>query len=273
MSLTGIKDVDREILKYVDDKELLEICTINKKTWNEVCDDAFLRRRLLNKYLGIEKYKSDRETWKQFLLTAIYYISKLEEEFSFSYSSGDFKKQYTLLNIYKGGELLYTAAGEGELEIIKYLVSKGLDIHYENNYAFQEASEKGHLEIVKYLLEHGADIHADDDYALIFASVCGHLEVVKYLVEHRANIHANDDDSVISASGSGHLEIVKYLLDHGANIHATREKPLRDAITYGKFEVVQYLIDQGANIGIASQTAREYGHDKIVKYLEELKIE
>ena len=59
MSISGIKDIDREVLKYVDDKELLEICTINRKTWNEVCDDNFLRRRITSKYFGIEKYKKD----------------------------------------------------------------------------------------------------------------------------------------------------------------------------------------------------------------------
>ena len=41
MSLSGLKDIDREILKYVDDKELLKICSVDKKTWNEVCDDNF----------------------------------------------------------------------------------------------------------------------------------------------------------------------------------------------------------------------------------------
>ena len=34
MSLSGLKDVDREILKHVDDKLLLRICGINRKTWN-----------------------------------------------------------------------------------------------------------------------------------------------------------------------------------------------------------------------------------------------
>ena len=71
MSLSGLKDVDREILKHLDDKELLEICSLDRKTWNEVCDDAFLRRRLLNKYPEIGKYKSEKETWKQFFLRAI----------------------------------------------------------------------------------------------------------------------------------------------------------------------------------------------------------
>jgi hypothetical protein len=91
--LTGLKDVDREVLKYVDDKQLLKICSIDKKTWNEVCDDWFLRRRL-SKYPDIEKYKKEKESWKRFFLRAIYYIAKMKEKYQYDYISGDFKEQY-----------------------------------------------------------------------------------------------------------------------------------------------------------------------------------
>jgi hypothetical protein len=63
MSLSGLKDIDREVLKHIGDKELLKICSVDKKTWNEVCDDNFLMRRLTNKYPGIEKYKKEKENW------------------------------------------------------------------------------------------------------------------------------------------------------------------------------------------------------------------
>ena len=49
---------------------------------------------------------------------------------------------------------------------------------------------EGRVNIVKYLVDNGANIHADDDCALREAAVNGYLEVVKYLVEKGANIHA-----------------------------------------------------------------------------------
>ena len=97
MSISGIKDIDREILKHVDDEELLKICVINRQTWNEVCDDDFLRRRMTSRYPEIEKFKSRTETWKQFFLRFIYYTSKMREK-RIKYISGDFKKQYDLLS-------------------------------------------------------------------------------------------------------------------------------------------------------------------------------
>jgi hypothetical protein len=37
------------------------------------------------------------------------------------------------------------------------------------------------LEVVKYLVSVGADIHADDDAAVRLTSENGHLEVVEYI--------------------------------------------------------------------------------------------
>ena len=38
--------LDREILKYMEDRELLKVCSINKKMWNCVCDDAFFEKTI-----------------------------------------------------------------------------------------------------------------------------------------------------------------------------------------------------------------------------------
>ena len=59
---SGLKDVDREILKHVNDEELVKVCSTDRKTWNEVCDDNFLKRRLM-RYPGIEKYKREDESY------------------------------------------------------------------------------------------------------------------------------------------------------------------------------------------------------------------
>jgi hypothetical protein len=96
-NISGIRDVDREILSKLDDRELLKACSIDKYTWNTICDDAFLKRRLLAKYPQIEKEKTKSETWKHFFLRAVHYIAKMKEEFGYDYTFGDFEGQYNLL--------------------------------------------------------------------------------------------------------------------------------------------------------------------------------
>ena len=86
-------NIERE---FLDDKELLKVCSANPRIWNEVCDDEFLMRRLTSKYPGIEQYKGNFESWKRFFLRAIYYIARLREKFGEIYDSekGDPKKYY-----------------------------------------------------------------------------------------------------------------------------------------------------------------------------------
>ena len=240
--LSGLKDVDREILKRVDDKELVRVCSTDRKTWSEVCDDDFLKRRLA-KYPGIEKYKRQNETWKQFFLRFIYYTSKLREEHQFEYTDGNFKKQYELLENYKGkwNDLLFHASRAGELSVVKYAVQNGADIHAYNDNAIRNAAEKGHLELVKFLVDKGANIHIFHERALRLASKHRHLEIVKYLVERGANVRASNDHSLLNAVINNDFPMVKYLVEHGANIHVSEQAPLKLAQQGRYSEIVSYL--------------------------------
>ena len=300
MSLSGLKDVDREILKHIDDESLLKICSLDRKTWNQVCDDNFLKRRL-SKYPGIEKYKNQKESWKEFFLQVIYYTSKMKEEFQYEYKSGDFKRQFNLLNkdkgetrLYRNAVLLDRAVGEGELDLVKYAVNNGASITaYGGNGALRKAAAKGYLDMVKFLVEKGADIHqnilqyaADGCHLSVvkylvengvrtenILQFSGNLQVAEYLVEHGANIVTEKDDALKYAAFKGRLEFLRWLIDNGANIRVYGDYPLRAAASQGHFEVVKYLVENGADVHAgqddALSAASEKGYLEIVKYLVE----
>ena len=207
--LSGLKDVDREILKHVDDKYLIRVCATDRKTWNEICDDNFLKRRLM-KYPGIEKYKKENETYKKFFLRFAYYTSKMRENFKFEYTEGDFVKQFEILQK-KANTLLIQSTEDGELSLVKRAIEIGASISANGDLALRLASYHGHLNVVKYLVEHGADIHASRNEALRNASFYGHFDVVKYLVEHGADVHALNDQAIQNAEKNGHVQIAHYL--------------------------------------------------------------
>ena len=301
MSLTGLKDTDRLVLQYLDDRELLRICSVDRKTWNEVCNDDFLKRRL-SKYPSISKYKNKDETWKQFFFRAIYYIAKLKENFEFQYTEGDFQQYFEILNDYEGSKLLDMAAEigslglieyslkqgliisphtlkssveGGHLETVKFLVERGGGIHGVDDLALRIASRKGYLEIVKFLVGNGADVHAREDEALRVASERGHLEIVKFLAENGANIHAREDEALRHASIVGSLSVVKYLVENGANVHANEDKPLRGASERGHLKIVKFLVENGADIhakkDAATRLAKKNGHVLTVRCLENIR--
>ena len=272
MSFTGIKDLDREILKHIPEEKLLKISRVNKKTYNETCDDKFLERRV-SKYPNIEKYKRE-ETWKRFFCRFTYYKCKMEKEFRFYYTSGNFYHQYEMLMNFKGDDLLTKAASEGEVSLVKYIINKGKHAPILYSSALRIAAENGHIEIVKYATSCGADIHSIDDYALRRASLYGHFEIVKYLIEQGADIHARNDLSFRWACEAGHLEMAKYLYKQGCNIRSANDTAIILATENGHLHVVKWQVENGANIRAENnyvlRTAAENEHTEIVNYLESL---
>lgn len=210
--LTGIKDLDREILKYIPDEELLKVCSVNKYFYYKVCDDAFLKRRL-------EKYNLEKiEPGKVFFFHVLYCIPKMRK-MGFEYTFGNLKKQYILLKKYDSywmTQLLIQASREGELSLVMHVVKKDTYIVKE---ALRRASENGHLEVVKFLLKRGYDVHISGDYPLRIACKNGHFEIVKLLVEEfKADINAYDGQALRWAKEFGHLQIVSYLIEKGCNV-------------------------------------------------------
>jgi hypothetical protein len=247
--LSGIRDVDRVILSELDDRELLKVCSIDRYTWNKVCDDAYLRRRLLAKYPQIEIYKRENESWKRFFLRAVRYIALMKEKYGYDYTFGDFVKQNKILkssinkNKLSKDKVLITSAEEGELALVIWSLNSGANVHPGGEAALIFATRNGYLEIIRYLLEKGADIHIQDDLPLEEAIVAGNLEIIKYLVEHGANINLidyyGDNIALIKAIRFGSLEIVKYLVEHIPNINLIF--PINLAKREGRSEIVKYL--------------------------------
>ncbi|QVU16099.1 MULTISPECIES: ankyrin repeat domain-containing protein [unclassified Wolbachia] len=65
-----------------------------------------------------------------------------------------------------GEKALRYSAGNGCLEVIKFLVEGGVDINAANKFkwtALHSATDKGHLEIVEFLLEQGANPNVKDN--------------------------------------------------------------------------------------------------------------
>ena len=176
--------------------------------WNEVCDDHFLKRRL-SKYSGIERYKKEDESWKQFFSRFAFYTSLMQKSYEFVHLSGDFERQYDLLTKYKGNDLLFEAAKNGELELVKYTQKNGINIHTESERAFKNAIENGHLEIVKWLVVCGASVNLFRGAPLRIAAEYGHLEIFKFL--ETVGAHINYEKALMFAHAFGHLQVEEYL--------------------------------------------------------------
>lgn len=184
-------------------------------------------------------------------------------------------KEYEYKKIQKEGKdnennkILLEKAKEGEIEVVKYLVSLGGDIHAYNDGALRWSAENGHLDVVKYLVSLGADINVEEGYVLRWSAHNGHLEVVEYLISQGAEIDACDNCALKWSAEYGQIEVVKYLVSQGADIYAEFDEALRKSAATGHLNVVKYLVKEGAKIERVLEYPPFYDLDQNIReYLE-----
>lgn len=180
------------------------------------------------------------------------------------------------------------AAWEGNIQEVKRLADKGIDINIKANDGFNalmKAAYKGNVDIVKFLLSRKVNINIKSFNgltALFAASQKGHLNIVKILLNNDAqvDIHLHTGETPLyMASQNGYIEIVRLLIEFGANVNAKRDvgaTPLMQASQQGHIDVVKELIKHGADVNIrrndgttSLMIASLGGHTEIVKFLIE----
>lgn len=197
---------------------------------------------------------------------------------------------------YEGRALLAYAEG---LDGIKFLVERGAKVNGKEGESYlRSASESGAIDVVDYLIKKGVNVNAINistdgefkgkklDSALMKAIVRGNFEVVKLLVENGADLEykweqVNNDTAVILASGCGSKHILEYLIKKGANINYKNKKgetALMRAASKGGMDNVKLLINNKADKNLkdneghtATDLARTNKRKDVVDFLEKTK--
>jgi ankyrin repeat protein len=152
-------------------------------------------------------------------------------------------------------KIVYT----GDIDLLKYAVSKGADLRADNDKIFQDSPYSKNLDMVKYLISQGVNIHANKDEVLFYAVRASTLDILKYLIEELGmDPHTKNDKLLDSAIILDFYEGVKYLIEEQGLIPSV--DALEEAAENDDEEMVKYLISQGANPETLSTEAREtYG--------------
>lgn len=125
---------------------------------------------LLEGFTLKEILSSENYLKKKYLLLKLSGLAKLKSKNILDYIDQD------ALN-----EALYNSANYEYLELIKYLVEQGANIHFNNDEAIMWSAHFGHLKIVKYLVSKGANIYANNSFALFSSIDNGHKKVSEFL--------------------------------------------------------------------------------------------
>ena len=216
MELT--KDTYEYLLNFADDRTLLNMLSVSKKFAEKLENDNFFEQLLNKRYPFLLEFINTEESFKNFYLRKIYYISKIEEKYKLpyyqlkGYDPEYFYNFYIYLENppynadikkYLLQDILLTAAKVGNINVAKEALKY---YKFNLNGALSLAASYGQLDMLKFLISQGAD---DYDRALEEAANSGQLEIIKYLVE---KYHLRDFNNAIEiARENNHQDILEYL--------------------------------------------------------------
>jgi ankyrin repeat protein len=186
----------------------------------------------------------------------------------------------------EGNYMLNVATQAGNIEIVKYLVSQGADIHIKDSSKetpLQIAIHEGNLELINFFLSKKADVNMKDHFnetSLHDATDKGKIEIVKLIVSHGADLNAKNnlrETPLLYAVKNNYSDIAEYLISEGAEVNSKDyrgKSPLHEAAYQGNLEIVKYLIFKGARVNAKDKydiyplhDAANQGQLEIVKYL------
>ena len=163
---------------------------------------------------------------------------------------------------------LMKAAGQGHLEVVRFLVEQGADpniLNTQGQSALMFAAAGGHFAVVIFLLDSGGYAiemrkHNPLSYryelgpktSLMWAAYNGHLDVVNLLIEYAKaiddNFRYNPDASLTWAAYRGHLDVIRLLLAEYWYLSPPSGWPLLLAAYGGQLEAVRFLLEKGGDI-------------------------
>eukprot|EP00919_Chromeraceae_sp_WS-2016_P008101 GHVR01019171.1.p1 GENE.GHVR01019171.1~~GHVR01019171.1.p1 ORF type:complete len:418 (+),score=38.73 GHVR01019171.1:124-1377(+) len=157
--------------------------------------------------------------------------------------------------LHKGSRnLLHIAIPSQNVEVVKFLVEKGVKVNHPDMYGdtpLQLACLYENCDIVKLLAKRGANCR--DPVGLSAAVIGGNLQIVKWLVEGGADVkhvYENGETVLNMAVREHHFELVKFLLEKGVDVNHVNvngETPLMLARNNQNPGIVKLLEGQGEN--------------------------
>jgi uncharacterized protein len=155
---------------------------------------------------------------------------------------------------------LHTAAINGQLEIIEYLIASGAVVEghdLDESTPLMVACHRGQVEAVKLLLRHGAVAGQTDRNGSTpgsFAMISGSMEVVQVLRDAGIDFSSRNPKSgafINMAASGGNVEMLEFLLESGVTVNTPNDQgttALTSAASGAKTEAVRWLLAQGADV-------------------------
>uniref|UniRef100_A0A5B7BTU0 Putative ankyrin-1 n=1 Tax=Davidia involucrata TaxID=16924 RepID=A0A5B7BTU0_DAVIN len=162
-----------------------------------------------------------------------------------------------------GDTPLIHAARQGHTATAKYLIECGANIAIPSELgttALHHSAGIRDIELLEFLLSKGVDVDSQSDAGtpLIWAAGHGQQDAVKVLLDHHADPNAETDDNItplLSSVAAGSLACLELLIQAGANVNVTAggATPLHIAADNGGPEIINCLLRAGADPNVIDE--------------------
>ncbi|KAJ9306207.1 hypothetical protein DTO217A2_4323 [Paecilomyces variotii] len=160
------------------------------------------------------------------------------------------------------GNVIAAAIASRKLALLQAVVDAGADLDSRGRFGFplRAAAIANHVEMIKYLLNKGLDPNVRDvelGDALQAAASLGNVDIMLLLLAHNAFVDGfggHFGNTLQAASFNGHEQAVRLLIEHGASLHSEQgasgryQDALQAAVYAGHQEIVDLLLAAGAKL-------------------------
>jgi len=157
------------------------------------------------------------------------------------------------------GKIFNLACKKCSINIIKYLISKGVSVELDNYIGspMYYATNGSNYNVVEYFLDigfFGKDIEfVSRYYAFMMFCGIGKLDTIELYFKKGLDEYIKDFSILETAIFSKHMNVIHYLIDNGANFSIPNQ--VGDALLHiaskeGEIRVVEILIEIGADVNV-----------------------
>lgn len=172
--------------------------------------------------------------------------------------------------------LLSEAAEHNSLEMAKFVINKGADIKLiSNQNALSDFAAKGNIEAVEYLMSKGMNIHFQDEKALRISAAHGQTEMVKFLLDKGADINAGNHCALVLSVKYAYLNVLQLLFEKGVDFNSYKKSLINYSVDLMDIEIMKFLVEKGCDIhgtnDYVLKTAIEQNNKEVINYIKTLK--
>jgi hypothetical protein len=124
------------------------------------------------------------------------------------------------------GSTIMWAASLGRIDMLDWLSEQGVTPDTHEGEAMAEAASGGHIHAMEWLEQKGVSPNACAGLAMTWAARSGHIDVMEWLEQKGVSPNAYNGWAMVQAAHQGHLPAMKWLHTHGVSPHALYDMSL-----------------------------------------------